>query len=104
MKAAIYLKNGVICKTNNLQKKLKREKEPIEILEEWLYNNDNQKLDDKYNYWCKTINYTEQPKEQDTVLHHFRNPKTGMTITSIYDDLENLKTITKDWMDYEKID
>ena len=104
MKAAIYLKNGVICKTNNLQKKLKREKEPIEILEEWLYNNDNQKLDDKYNYWCKTINYTEQPKEQDTVLHHFRNPKTGMTITSIYDDLENLKTVTKDWMDYEKID
>lgn len=104
MKAAIYLKNGVICKTNNLQKKLKREKEPIEILEEWLYNNDNQKLDDKYNYWCKTINYTEQPKEQDTVLHHFRNPKTGMTITSIYDGLENLKTVTKDWMDYEKID
>ena len=104
MKAAIYLKNGVICKTNNLQKKLKREKEPIEILEEWLYNNDNQKLDDKYNYWCKTINYTEQPKEQDTVLHHFRNPKTGMTITSIYGDLENLKTVAKDWMEYEKLD
>lgn len=104
MKAAVYLKNGIICKTNNLQKKLKREKEPIEILEEWLYNNDNQKLDEKYNYWCRTITPTETQQEDSIKFYYFKNPKTGFMITSIYDNIEDLKRVTKDWEDYEKVD
>ena len=101
-KCAVILNGNDVVKVSNLPRKINKfvNNPEIKILEEC----DSDQLEDKYNYWCKTINYTEQPKEQDTVLHHFRNPKTGMAITSIYDGLENLKTVTKDWMDYEKID
>ena len=103
MKAAIYLKNNVVCKTNNIQKKLKRGSSPIEILEEWEYDNDVQKLDDKYNYWNRTLNRNTKEEEiAESKLHHFINPKTKCTILSIYPDLENLKPFVKDWMDYEK--
>ena len=103
MKAAVYLKNGVICKTNNLQKKLKKEKEPIEILEEWLYNNDNQKLDEKYNYWCRTITPTETQKEDSVKFYYFKNVKTGYTITSIYPHLDNIpKLVKEEWVQFEK--
>lgn len=104
MKAAIYLKNNTVCKTNNIHKKLKKESSPIEILEEWEYNNDTKKLDEKYNYWNRTLNRNvEEEKNEEAKLHHFRNPKTGCTITSIYPNLENLKSQIKDWKDYESI-
>lgn len=105
MKAAIYLKNNVVCKTNNIQKKLKKESSLIEILEEWEYDNDVQKLDDKYNYWNRTLNRNTKEEEiAESKLYHFVNPKTKCSITSIYPDLENLKPFIKDWMDYERVD
>lgn len=105
MKAAIYLKNNIVCKTNNIQKKLKKESTPIEILEEWEYENDSKKLDEKYNYWNRLLNRnTEDEKNEESKLHHFRNPKKGCTITSIYSDLEKCKSYIKDWIDYVKID
>lgn len=103
MKAAIYLKNNIVCKTNNIQKKLKKEPNPIEILEEWEYNNDVQKLDEKYNYWNRTLNRnTTEEKKEESKLFHFRNPKTGYTILSIYPDLEQCKSYIRDWNDYER--
>lgn len=104
MKAAIYLKNGVICKTNNIQKKLKREKEPIDILEEWEYNSDNQKLDEKYNYWCRTINYkTPEIEEENPLKYHWRNKITGHTHHSIYPHMANIPNINpEEWEPYEE--
>ena len=46
----LFPKTGDIL-VNNIQKKLKKESTPVEILEEWEYKNDVQKLDEKYNYW-----------------------------------------------------
>lgn len=104
MKAAIYLKNNIVCKTNNIQKKLKRESSPIEILEEWEYDNDVQKLDDKYNYWNRTLNRNTKEEIAECKLHHFINPKTKCTILSIYPDLEQCKSYIKDWNEYERCD
>lgn len=101
-KCAIILNGNDVVKVTNLPRKINKfaNNPEIKILEEC----DADQLDDKYNYWCKTINYNEQPQELDTVLHHYKNPKTGYTIVSIYDNIEHLKTVTKDWMDYEKLD
>ena len=103
MKAAIYLKNNIVCKTTNIQKKLKKESTPVEILEEWEYKNDVQKLDEKYNYWNRILNRNiEEEKNEEAKLYHFRNPKTGYTVTSIYSDLERCKSYIKDWNEYER--
>lgn len=105
MKAAIYLKNNVVCKTNNIQKKLKRESDLIEILEEWEYNNNVQKLDEKYNYWNRILNRNSKEEEiAESKLYKFENPKTGHSVISIYPDLEQCKSYIKDWMDYVKLD
>lgn len=103
VKAAIYLKNDLVCKTNNIEKKLKRESSPIEILEEWKYDNDVQKLDDKYNYWNRTLNRnTKEESILESRLYRYVNPKTKCTILSIYSDLEQCKSYIKDWNDYER--
>ena len=97
MRAAIYLKNNIVCKTNNIQKKLKKESAPIEILEEWEYNNDSKKLDEKYNYWNRVLaKNTAEEKSEEVKLYHFKNPKTGETISSIYYNLDNIPNINKE--------
>lgn len=97
MRAAIYLKNNIVCKTNNIQKKLKKESTPVEILEEWEYNNDSKKLDEKYNYWNRILaKNTEEEKSEEVKLYHFKNPKTGETISSIYPNLDNIPGINKE--------
>ena len=97
MKAAIYLKNNIVYKTNNIQKKLKKESTPIEILEEWEYENDSKKLDEKYNYWNRTLNRNiEEEKNEESKFHHFKNSRTEETITSIYSHLDNIPNINKE--------
>ena len=97
MKAAIYLKNNIVCKTTNIQKKLKKESTPVEILEEWEYKNDAQKLDEKYNYWYRLLNRNvEEEKNEETQPYHFKNLKTGETISSIYPNLDNIPNINKE--------
>lgn len=64
-----------IITTPNLEKKLKKMKitlADIEIIPE----------SDKV---------TEKEDTNWRTLYHFKNPKTGETITSIYDNLDNLK-------------
>ena len=46
----------------------------------------------------------EEEKKEEAKMHHFKNPKTGCSITSIYPDLEECKSYIKDWMDYVKLD
>ena len=62
-------------------------------------------LDEKYNNWKRTLNRnTVQKKEEKTKTHHFKNPKTGRSITSIYPDVEEFTSYIKDGMDYVKHD
>lgn len=104
VKAAIYLKNGLVCKTNNIEKKLKREFQTIEILEEWKFDSDLSKLDEKYNYWNRTLNRNTKEEEiLESRLYRYINPKTKCTILSIYSDLEQCKSYIRDWNEYERI-
>lgn len=100
---AIILNGNDVVKVSNLKRKYNKiiNNPRIQILEEC----DADRLDEKYDYWNRTLNYKEITEaENKIVLHHYKNFKTGYTITSIYDDVEHLKTVTKDWIDYEKLD
>lgn len=68
---------GVILETPNLKKKLKRMGITI---------NDIEILPEE-----KKIIEEEKVEEDRKVLYHFKNPKTGETITSIYSNLDDLK-------------
>lgn len=100
---AIILNGNDVVKVSNLKRKYNNiiNNPRIQLLEEC----DKDELEEKYSYWCRTLNRnSEEEIKNEPVLHHFKNPKTGYIITSIYDSIENLKTVTKDWIDYEKID
>lgn len=100
---AIILNGNDVVKVSNLKRKYNKiiNNPRVQILEEC----DSDQLDEKYDYWNRTLNHKEITEaENEIVLHHYKNSKTGFTITSIYDDIERLKTVTKDWMDYEKLD
>lgn len=85
----IFKYNDKIYQAINLDKKLKRlriNKQDIEILSEV----DNSELEKEY------IKYNQESKEDSNdykqpKLYTFKNKKTGETIISIYDNLNNLK-------------
>lgn len=98
---AVVLNGNDVIKVSNLKRKYDKimNNPNMKILEEC----DADMLDEKYNYWNRTLNRnTTEEKKEESKLFHFRNPKTKCSITSIYPDLENLKPFVKDWMDYEK--
>jgi hypothetical protein len=100
---AIILNGNDVVKVSNLKRKYNNiiNNPRIQLLEEC--NSDE--LEEKYNYWNRTLNHKEiTESENNIILHHYRNIKTDYTITSIYDKLEDLKRVTKDWEDYERID
>lgn len=97
----IFKHNNKIYQATNLDKKLKRlriNKQDIEILSEV----DNNLLEKEY------IKYNQEQKEvQDEAWHKlnlytFKNNKTGETIVSIYDNLNNLIGI-ENVNDYERV-
>lgn len=99
---AVVLNGSDVIQITNLKRKYNKiiNNPNMKILEEC----DKGMLDEKYNYWNRTLNRNvEEEKNEETKLHHFRNPKTGCTITSIYSDLEKCKSYIKDWKDYESI-
>ena len=101
--AAIVLNGSDIIKVSNLKRKYNKiiNNPNMKILEECSI----EKLDEKYEYWNRTLNRNaEEEKERELKLHHFKNPKTGHSVTSIYTDLEQCKSYIKDWMDYVKLD
>jgi hypothetical protein len=86
MIAAIYELNGRILKTTNLTKKLKRLKSEPKILFQ-LENGTEADLDQ----WIKdnqNINSNSEKEDIEIKKYHYRNPITGYTITSIYDNLD----------------
>ena len=53
-------------------------------------------LEDKYLYWKNTLAKPEDTKEDEILKYHFKNPKTGETISSIYPNLDNIPNINKE--------
>lgn len=97
----VFKYDDKIYQATNLDKKLKRlkiDKSVIEILSEV----DNSQLEKEY------IKYTKEEKEEPSESWHnprlytFKNNKTGETIISIYDNLDNLIGIVN-VNDYERI-
>ena len=100
---AVVLNGNDVVKVSNLKRKYDKimSNHNMKILEEC----DKEMLDEKYNYWNRTLNRNiEEEKNEEAKLHYFRNPKTGCTIASIYPGLEKCKSYIKGWMDYVKLD
>lgn len=95
---AVYKLNGKILKTTNLEKKLKKVT-PDEILYQLEFDGDLREAEKILDNWLSRDRIIDNNVE--TKLFHFKNKKTGYTITSIYDNLDNLKDLP-DINDYEK--
>ena len=100
-KCAVILNGNDVVKVTNLPRKINKfaNNPEIKILEEC----DADQLNDKYNYWYRTINHSTVEQEEETKFYYFRNTKTGHTITSIYPHIDNIPNIVKeDWLQFEK--
>ena len=98
---AVILNGNDVVKVSNLKRKYNKfvNNPDIKILEEC----DEDQLEEKYNYWCRTITPTETQKEDSVKFYYFKNIKTGYTITSIYPHLDNIPKLVKDeWIQFEK--
>lgn len=94
MECAIVLNGNDIIKVSNLKRKYNKilNNPNMRILEECSKN----ELDEKYNYWNRILaKNTEEEKSEEVKLYHFKNPKTGETISSIYPNLDNIPNINK---------
>ena len=79
---AVVLNGNDVVKVSNLKRKYNKimNNPNMKIWEEC----DIEMLDEKYNYWNRTLNRnTEEEKKEETKMHHCKNPKTGCSITSI---------------------
>lgn len=95
MECAIVLNGNDIIKVSNLKRKYNKilNNPNMKILEECSRN----ELDEKYNYWNRTLNRNiEEEKNEEYKFHHFKNSRTGETITSIYSHLDNIPNINKE--------
>lgn len=102
---AVILNGNDVIPVTNLKRKYNKliNNSNIKILEECNTDRLNEKLD----YWKRIVNEDYKKgveREKEAKLYHFRNPKTGYSITSIYPTLDNIKSYCKDWMDYERDD
>lgn len=104
MSAGIYMNNGVLAYSMNLEKKLKRRKDAI-VIEEYKgdltgddLEKELQRMLDKHN----NITKTESPVEDDKPLkYHWKNKINNHTIYSIYPTLDNIPNINKEeWERY----
>ena len=95
---AVVLNGNDVIKVNNLKRKYDKivNNPNMKILEEC----DMEMLDEKYNYWNKTLDKEIEEVENSVKLYHFKNPKTRETISTIYSTLECSKTYINDWRNY----
>lgn len=109
MSAGIYMNNGVLAYSMNLEKKLKRRKNAV-VIEEYkgdlegdLLEKELQAMLDKHT----VITKTEQPRdvEDKPLKYHWRNKVTGWTHHSIYPHMNNIPNINpEEWEPYEQPD
>lgn len=107
MSAGIYMNNGVLAYSMDLEKKLKRRKNAV-VIEEYNGDLEGEALEKELKKMlAKHNNITKDTKEvviEDKPLkYHWRNKITGYTIHSIYPNLFNIPNINlEEWESYEK--
>jgi len=107
MAAGIYMNNGVLAYSINLEKKLKRRKNAI-IIEEYKgdlvgeeLEKELQRMLDKHNNITKPD--TKIEIEDKPLKYHWRNKVNNHTIHSIYPHLKNIPDINlEEWEPYEE--
>ena len=105
MSAGIYMNNGVLAYTQNLEKKLKRRKDAIviETYQGTLTGDDLEKelqrMLDKHNNIAKPEAKVET--EDKPLKYHWRNKVTGWTHHSIYPTLMSNMNL-EEWEAYEE--
>ena len=115
MSAGIYMNNGVLAYTQNLEKKLKRRKDAI-VIEEYkgdlegdLLEKELQAMLNKHLDITKLATSTEtfefHQVDNKPLKYHWRNKVTNHTIHSIYPTLTNIPGIKlEEWEPYEELD
>lgn len=96
-KCAVILNGTDVVKVTNLKRKYDKfvNNPNVKILEEC----SEDKLEEKYDYWCRTINLNKVKREQEensAKLYHFKNVITGWTITSVFSKLKYIPESEKD--------
>ena len=107
MSAGIYMNNGVLAYSMNLEKKLKRRKSAI-VIEEYKGDLEGEDLEkelqrmlDKHTEISKPD--TKVETEDKPLKYHWRNKVTNHTLHSIYPHLNNIPGIKlEEWEPYEE--
>lgn len=102
MSAGIYMIDGKLAYSINLEKKLKRRKNAI-IIDTYIGNAEGAELErelqlllDKHNEITKSKNPII--KDEQPLLYNWKNKYTNETISSIYPHLRNIPNINiEDW-------
>lgn len=106
MSAGIYMNNGVLAYSMNLEKKLKRRKQAI-IIEEYKGDLVGDALEYELQQMLnKHLKITQSDKKEETedkpLKYHWRNKITGHTHHSIYPHMANIPNINpEEWEPYE---
>lgn len=107
MGAGIYMNNGVLAYSMNLEKKLKRRKNAI-IIEEYKGDLEGEELEKELQKMLeKHQNITKDEKKEESedkpLKYHWRNKITGWTHHSIYPHMNNIPNINpEEWEPYEE--
>ena len=107
MSAGIYMNNGVLAYSMDLEKKLKRRKNAV-VIEEYNGDLEGEALEKELKKMlAKHNNITKDTKEvaiEDKPLkYHWRNKITGWTRHSIYPHMDNIpNTNPEEWEPYEE--
>lgn len=97
-KCAVILNGNDVVKVSNLPRKYSKfaNNPDVKILEEC----DENELEEKYDYWRRTINHTENKPTENSFKYHWRNKITGHTLHSIYPELRKDEN-PDEWESYE---
>lgn len=84
-KCAVILNGNDVVKVLNLKRKYDKfiSNPSIKILEEC----DEEELEEKYSYWCQTVNIKPKEQTESLLKYHWRNKITGWTRHSINPEL-----------------
>ena len=105
MSAGIYMNNGVLAYTQNLEKKLKRRKDAI-VIEEYKGDLTGDSLEAELQRMLNKHNEISKPNtkietEDKPLKYHWRNKITGWTHHSIYPTLMRSMN-PEEWEAYEE--
>ena len=107
MSAGIYMNNGVLAYSMNLEKKLKRRKDAI-VIEEYKGTLTGDALEAELQRMLNKHNEISKPDtkietEDKPLKYHWKNKVTGHTHHSIYPHMNSIPNINlEEWEAYEE--